>query len=106
MAGNGTEREQWQSRIGFVLAAAGSAIGLGNIWKFPYLVGSNGGAAFVLFYLGSILIIGLPVMLIEFSIGRKTQRNAVGAMEAVAPGGLYYLIGGLGVLGAPWRCFQ
>ncbi len=98
MAGNGTEREQWQSRIGFVLAAAGSAIGLGNIWKFPYLVGSNGGAAFVLFYLGSILIIGLPVMLIEFSIGRKTQRNAVGAMEAVAPGGLYYLIGGLGVL--------
>ncbi|MBT3233303.1 MAG: sodium-dependent transporter [Calditrichaeota bacterium] len=97
MAGNGTDREQWQSRIGFVLAAAGSAVGLGNIWKFPFVAGMNGGAAFVLFYLFSILIIGLPIMLIEFSIGRKTQRNPVGAFKSLAPEGPYFLIGALGV---------
>lgn len=97
MAGNGTEREHWQSRVGFVLAAAGSAVGLGNIWKFPFIAGMNGGSAFVLFYLFSILIIGLPVMLIEFSIGRKTQRNPVGAFKSLAPNSPYFLIGALGV---------
>lgn len=95
---NGTPREHWGSRIGFVLAAAGSAVGLGNIWKFPFIAGMNGGAAFVLFYLVSILIIGLPVMLIEISIGRKTQLNPVGAFDKLAPGSPFFLIGAMGVL--------
>ncbi len=98
MADNGLGREHWETRIGFVLAAAGSAVGLGNIWKFPFIAGMNGGAAFVLFYLVSILIIGLPVMLIEFSIGRKTQLNPVGAFRTLAPRGPYFIIGGIGVL--------
>ena len=90
-------REHWGSRIGFILAAAGSAVGLGNVWKFPYITGVYGGAAFVLWYLFSILLIGLPVMLIEFAIGRRTQKNPVGAFRALAPGTPYFLIGALGV---------
>lgn len=97
MSGNGREREQWGSRIGFVLAAAGSAVGLGNIWKFPFIAGMNGGGAFVLFYIISILIIGLPVMLIEFSIGRRTQLSPVGAYKSLAPKGPYFIIGIIGV---------
>lgn len=100
MAGNGSSREQWGSRLGFILAAAGSAVGLGNIWKFPFITGMNGGAAFVLFYLISILLIGLPVMLIEISIGRKTQLNPVGAFKSISPRGPYFLIGVMGVLTA------
>ena len=91
-------REHWASSVGFVMAAAGSAIGLGNIWKFPFITGMYGGAAFVLFYLVSILLIGLPVMLIEFSIGRRTQLNPVGAFRTLAPTGPFFLIGALGVL--------
>ncbi|CAH2030617.1 sodium-dependent transporter [Trichlorobacter ammonificans] len=72
-------RAQWASRLGFVLAAAGSAIGLGNIWKFPYITGQNGGGAFVLVYLVSIAIVGLPIMMAELMIGRQTRRDAVGA---------------------------
>lgn len=78
-------REHWGSSWGFILAAAGSAIGLGNIWKFPYITGENGGGAFVLVYLLCIAVIGAPVMLCEFVIGRRTQRNPVGAFKALAP---------------------
>ncbi len=78
-------REHWGSGLGFVLAAAGSAIGLGNIWKFPYITGENGGGAFVLVYLLCIVAIGLPVMLCEITLGRHTQRNPVGAFKAVSP---------------------
>lgn len=98
MAGNGSQREQWGTQLGFVLAAAGSAVGLGNIWKFPFIAGMYGGSAFVLFYIISILVIGLPVMLIEFSMGRKTQLNPVGAFKTLSPGSPYFIIGGLGVL--------
>jgi NSS family neurotransmitter:Na+ symporter len=92
-------REHWGSRIGFILAAAGSAIGLGNIWKFPFITGLYGGAAFVMVYLVCILLIGAPVMLIEFAIGRKTQRNPVGAYESIAgERSLWTWVGGLGVL--------
>jgi len=90
-------REHWGSRIGFILAAAGSAVGLGNVWKFPFITGMYGGAAFVLFYLISILFIGLPVMLIEFSIGRRTQLNPVGAFRTLAPKGPWFLVGVMGV---------
>ncbi|MDO3377466.1 sodium-dependent transporter [Geoalkalibacter halelectricus] len=72
-------RSLWATRLGFILAAAGSAVGLGNIWKFPYVVGENGGGAFVLVYLACILLVGLPIMMAEFMIGRHTRRDAVGA---------------------------
>jgi NSS family neurotransmitter:Na+ symporter len=78
-----TGRGNWASRIGFILAAAGSAIGLGNIWKFPYITGQNGGGAFVLVYLACIVLIGLPIMMAEFLIGRHAQRDAVGAFEVL-----------------------
>jgi len=78
-------REHWSSGFGFILAAAGSAIGLGNIWKFPYITGENGGGAFVLVYLLCIAVIGLPVMLCEITMGRHTQRNPVGAFKKLSP---------------------
>lgn len=97
MAETGTsKREHWKSNLGFILAAAGSAIGLGNIWKFPYITGQNGGGAFVLIYLGCIFIIGLPVMLCEITLGRHTERNPVGAFKKVCPSAstLAHVIGG------------
>ena len=74
-------REQWVSRFGFILASAGSAIGLGNIWKFPGKVGLYGGGVFILTYILIVALIGLPIMLAEFSIGRAVQKNVVGALE-------------------------
>lgn len=74
-----TSRGQWGSRFGFIMAAAGSAVGLGNIWRFPYMVGENGGGAFVLVYLACILLIGLPLLWNEIAIGSKTRRNPIGA---------------------------
>ena len=96
--GQQAEREQWGTKIGFILAAAGSAIGLGNVWKFPYITGENGGAAFVLVYLLCIVIIGLPIMLAELVIGRKTQRNPVGAFKILKPGSPWFLVGTLGIM--------
>jgi NSS family neurotransmitter:Na+ symporter len=91
------QRGQWSSRLGFILAAAGSAVGLGNLWKFPYITFENDGGAFVLVYLACILAVGLPIMMAEILIGRRTQRNAVGAMrEGVGP--RWAWVGGLGVL--------
>lgn len=72
-------RALWASRLGFILAAAGSAVGLGNIWKFPYITGQNGGGAFVLVYLVCIAVVGLPIMMAELMIGRHTRKDAVGA---------------------------
>ena len=74
-------REQWSSRTGFILAAAGSAVGLGNIWKFPYITGVNGGGAFVLVYLLCIVAIGLPIMISEIMLGRRGRRNPITSME-------------------------
>ena len=90
------EREKWGSKIGFILAAAGSAIGLGNIWKFPYMTYTNDGGAFVLMYLISILLIGFPIMIAEIIIGRRTQLSPVGAMAA-AGGKKWTWLGWLGV---------
>jgi len=75
-------RDTWGSKLGFVMAAAGSAVGLGNIWKFPYTAGESGGGAFVLIYLAFVIFIGFSVMLTEFAIGRHTQKSAVGAFKA------------------------
>ena len=92
------KREQWGSKIGFILAAAGSAIGLGNIWKFPYITGQYGGAAFILIYLICTAIIGLPVLMAEVLIGRTTQKNPVGAFKKLSEGSKFWTaIGGMGV---------
>ncbi|MDX1428899.1 MAG: sodium-dependent transporter, partial [Rhodothermales bacterium] len=85
MAISPSERGTWTSKTGFILAAAGSAIGLGNIWRFPYTAGENGGGAFVLIYLIFVALIGVPVLLAELSVGRKTERNPVGAFKALVP---------------------
>ena len=87
-------RGGWNTKIGFILAASGSAIGLGNIWRFPYVAGQNGGAAFVFIYIIFVVIIGLPVMIAELSIGRKTPKNPVGAFKKLFPKSRWKLLGG------------
>ena len=69
------ERETFASRLGFVLISAGCAIGLGNVWRFPYIVGQYGGAAFVVIYIVFLLIMGLPIMSMEFSVGRASRKS-------------------------------
>ncbi len=91
------ERDRWSSRLGFVLAAAGSAIGLGNLWKFPYITWANEGGAFVLVYLVCVIGVGLPIMMAEILVGRRTQKSPVGALrDAVGPA--WGAVGALGVL--------
>ena len=91
-------RAQWGSRVGFVLAAAGSAVGLGNVWRFPYTVGEHGGGAFVLLFVLAIAFIGLPVLMAEFFLGRSTQLSPVGAYRKFSsPGSPWMLIGWMGV---------
>ncbi len=96
MTDNG--RGMWGSRLGFILAAAGSAIGLGNIWRYPYVTGQNGGAAFVLLYLGCVLVIALPVLIAELSLGRRTTLNPVGAFKTLSSSKYWPLVGYLGVI--------
>lgn len=98
MAAVSSERGQWSSRTGFILAAAGSAIGLGNIWRFPYVAGQNGGGAFVLLYVVFVVAIGLPYMFAELALGRSVQKNPVGAIDAIRPGSPWKLVGVLGVV--------
>jgi NSS family neurotransmitter:Na+ symporter len=80
-------REQWASKFGFVMAAAGSAVGLGNIWRFPYLTGENGGAAFVLVYFFCVVLVAAPMLINEIALGRLTGKNPVGAMQTLAATG-------------------
>lgn len=100
MEDNKQPRDFFNSKFGVIAAAAGSAIGLGNIWKFPYITGVYGGAAFLFVYLALIVAIGLPVMLSEFIIGRSARRNAFGAFKVLAPGTNWKYIGILGVSAA------
>lgn len=88
-----SKRDSFGSKIGVIAAAAGSAIGLGNIWRFPYVAGENGGAAFLIIYIGFIVIIGLPIMLSEFTIGRRAQKNVFGAFKSLKPKQPWYLFG-------------
>ncbi|MBF8982038.1 sodium-dependent transporter [Lutibacter sp. B2] len=90
------EREQWGSKIGFILAASGSAVGLGNLWKFPYMAGKNGGGAFVLVYFIILFLVGFTLMLGEIVLGRHTQLNAIGAYRKIRKNWAW--VGGLGVL--------
>lgn len=87
------QREHWGSRLGFILAAAGSAIGLGNIWRFPYITGQNGGAAFVIVYIMCVILIGIPLLLNELALGRASGKDAVGAFRATKPGTPFVITG-------------
>ena len=101
---NGTaqKRSRWGSSLGFILAASGSAVGVGNLWKFPYIPWENNGGAFVLIYLLCVPLIGLPIMLAEFLLGRNAQTSTVPAMEklgaTVAGGRKWKWVGWIGVL--------
>ncbi len=98
MAIQNKQRDGFNSKLGVVAAAAGSAIGLGNIYRFPCELGENGGAAFLLVYLGIVIVLGVPVMLSELVIGRRSQRNAVGAFKKLAPKTAWPIVGYIGVL--------
>ena len=91
-------RENFGSKLGAVLAAAGSAVGLGNIWRFPIETGQNGGAAFIIIYVACVFLLGIPIMMSEFFIGRHTQTNTAGAYRKLAPGTPWKWVGRLGVL--------
>lgn len=92
------KHEQWTSKLGFILAAAGSAIGLGAIWKFPYMAGTNGGGIFLIFFLLMTIFIGAPILLAEFIIGRNTQKDAVMSYKHLAPKSAWPLLGYGGVI--------
>lgn len=81
------KREQFSSRLGFILISAGCAIGLGNVWRFPYIVGAYGGAAFVLIYVLFLLILGLPIIVMEFAVGRASQKSAALSFDVLEPKG-------------------
>lgn len=94
------EREKFGSRLGFILISAGCAIGLGNVWRFPYMVGQSGGAAFILIYLAFLLLFGLPIMAMEFAVGRASQRSLVCSFQAIQPKGTkWHWFGWVGLAG-------
>ena len=92
------ERTNFGSRLGVILATAGSAVGLGNVWRFPYMTGQNGGAAFILIYIGCVLLLGIPCMVSEFIIGRHGASNTARAYSKLSGGKPWKLVGYLGVL--------
>lgn len=92
------ERETFESRLGFLLVSAGCAIGIGNVWRFPYVTGADGGGVFVLFYLLFLVIMGIPVLTMEFSVGRASRKSALPAFQALEPAGSKWHIHG-------WVCF-
>lgn len=100
MEKNLTRRESFATKFGVVAATAGSAVGLGNIWRFPYLTGENGGGAFIVIYLICVFAFGIPVMLSEFIIGRSARKNPYGAFRVLKPGKPWYLVGLMGVAAA------
>nr|WP_289037834.1 sodium-dependent transporter [uncultured Allobacillus sp.] len=93
------KKDEWKSRLGFMLAAMGSAVGLGNIWRFSYVAGENGGATFLLIYIFFILAFGIPLLLAEFSIGKAGKKDAVGSFMRLAPGTKWHWTGVMGVIG-------
>ena len=96
-----TERETWATRLGFILAAVGSAVGLGNIWRFPFQTADNGGAAFLVVYLASMLIIGIPAILAEFVVGRRANTDAIGAFRSLGKSN-WRFVGAIGILASFW----
>ena len=96
--GGKNEHTTFATRLGGIAAAVGSAVGFGNIWRFPYITGRDGGAAFLLIYIVAVLLLGIPMMIAEFSIGRSAHRNVVDAYRKAAPGTKWHWVGGLGLL--------
>ena len=93
MAGSEGHRGNWGSKLAFIFAASGSAIGLGSLWRFPLYTGRNGGAVFVFTYIIAVFFIGFTVMLVELTIGRHAQKNPVGAFEYIKPGSPWTFVG-------------
>ena len=94
------KRERFGSRIGFILVSAGCAIGIGNVWKFPYICGEYGGAAFILIYLAFLLILGIPVLVCEFAIGRSGRKSVALSFEELAPSGTrWHRLKYIGIMG-------
>lgn len=93
-------RESWHTRLGFILAAVGSAVGLGNLWRFPWMTAENGGSAFLVVYLGIVLLVGVPGLLAEFVIGRRAQRNPAGALFRLSGSKSWGAVGLFGVVTA------
>lgn len=91
-------RDGFGSSIGALVALVGSAIGLGNLWRFPYLMGTNGGSAFILIYIAFVIVLCVPIMIVEFSLGRRSQASSFRAFRVLAPGSKWYLIGMLFVI--------
>lgn len=92
------KRDSFASSFGVLVAMAGSAVGLGNLWRFPYLVGTNGGAAFIIIYLAIVFLLALPIMYAEFVVGRRAQSNVYGAFKKLAPGSKWGIIGILAII--------
>ena len=94
------QRETFSSRLGFILISAGCAIGLGNVWRFPYIVGQHGGAAFILIYLAFLVIFGLPIMTMEFSVGRGSRKSIAESFQVLEPKGTkWHLFSYVGMAG-------
>lgn len=91
-------RPQWATRLGFILASVGGAIGLGNVWRFPYVTGQYGGASFLLLFFAALLLVALPLLIVEFGLGRATRRNYTGALKQLLPDSSWYLVGIMGVV--------
>ncbi len=98
MVNNKATRGQFATRIGVIATTVGSAVGLGNIWRFPYEAGQNGGAAFLLYYIGFIIAIGIPVICAEFILGRSTKQNIFGTFRTLSPKGKWHIIGYVGII--------
>lgn len=92
------KRESWGSNLGFILSSIGGALGLGAIWKFPYTVGENGGAAFLIIFLIALFLIATPILILEYAIGRKTKLSYTSALEKIFPKKKYYFLGYIGLL--------
>ena len=94
------KRETFGSRMGFILVSAGCAVGIGNVWKFPYMCGQFGGAAFILIYLVFLMIMGIPVMVCEFGVGRASRHSVAAAYETLEPKGTkWHITKWIGVIG-------
>ena len=93
-----SEKAKFGTRLGLIAATVGSAVGLGNVWRFPAETQANGGAAFLLVYIGCVLVLGIPVMLAEFALGRGGQSDAVGVFRRFAPSGRWGAVGFLAII--------
>ena len=94
------QRENFKSRLGFILISAGCAVGIGNVWKFPYVTGQNGGGIFVLFYLFFLITVGVPVLTMEFAVGRASRKSIVNCyQELEKPGSKWHLHGNVALIG-------